>query len=140
MSESRPKRKESLVPVRFYRLGRLFKDRRLIRRERTELWAIALALVLYHLGLSLRRTALLLRAFGVERSHVAIWYWLQRMGERWQVWKGPLPPSIVVDETWVKVGGRSAWTGSSPLSTHSPGGSSTSSPSSPGARRRPRSS
>jgi len=100
---------KGFVPVRFYRLGRLFKDRRLIRRERTELWAIALALVLYHLGLSLRKTALLLGAFGVERSHVAIWYWLQRMGERWPVWEGPLPSCIVIDETWVKVGGRSAW-------------------------------
>ena len=75
MSGSKSISKEFPLPVRFHRLGRLFKDRRSIRRERTPVWAIALALVLYHLGLSLRKTALLLEAFGVERSHVAVWYW-----------------------------------------------------------------
>lgn len=47
-------------PIRFCKLGKLFKDRRIIHRERTEIWAIALALVVYHLGVSLRKTALLL--------------------------------------------------------------------------------
>ena len=35
-----------------------------------------LGLGLYHLGLSPRKTSLLLGAFGVGVSHVAIWYWL----------------------------------------------------------------
>jgi len=44
---------------------------------------------------------------------VAIWYWIQKLGERRRlgVRKGrdPLPPRIVLDETWVQVGARPAW-------------------------------
>jgi len=98
--------------IHFHRLGRLFK-RKIFYRERTPGWAVALALLLYHLGLSLRKTAALLAAFEVEVSHVAVWYWIQKLGERGRlgVRKGrdPLPPRIVIDETWVQVGSRHAW-------------------------------
>ena len=40
-------------------------------------------------------------------SHVAVWYWNKKVGEAGiKFHQGPLPPVIVVDETWVKVGER----------------------------------
>ncbi len=41
---------------------------------------------------------------------MAVWYWNKRVGnEGIKLHRGPLPPVIVVDETWVKVGGKEAW-------------------------------
>ncbi|RLE29641.1 hypothetical protein DRJ27_04385, partial [Candidatus Acetothermia bacterium] len=74
------------------------------------LWEIALGLVLYQLGLSFRKTAEVLGLLGKEVSHVAVWYWNKKVGEAGiKLHQGPLPPVIVVDETWVKVGGKEAW-------------------------------
>ena len=42
-------------------------------------------------------------------SHVAVWYWNRKVGkEGIKLHRGLLPPVIVVDETWVKVGGKEA--------------------------------
>ncbi len=94
------------MPIHFYKLGELFKQRAVIQKERTPAWAIALGLALYAQGLSLRRTALTLAQLGVRVSHVAVWYWIQSFADKWSVWNGPLPERIVVDETQVKLGGR----------------------------------
>lgn len=51
----------------------------------------------------------ILEGFNISISHVAIWYWVQRMGKKIAVWKGPLLPRIVVDETWVKMEGKDCW-------------------------------
>lgn len=101
--------KPEFTPVRFYRFDRLFRQLRLMERERTAPWAVLLGIIVYHLGLSLRRTAYLLAPFGVFVSHVTIWYWLQKVGERATVDPQDLPEVIVLDETWIKVGGREAW-------------------------------
>ncbi|MBI1744476.1 IS6 family transposase [Candidatus Acetothermia bacterium] len=102
--------KSEFTPVYFYRLGRLFRQHHpLLQRERTASWAVLLALVLYHLGLSLRRTAQVLQPFGVLVSHVAVWYWIQKLGQRLETNLESLPPCIVLDETWIKVGGRETW-------------------------------
>ena len=67
-------------------------------------------LVLYQLGLSFRKTAKVLGLLGKEVSHVAVWYWNKKVGEAGiKLYQGPLPLVIVVDETWVKVGGKEAW-------------------------------
>jgi len=43
-------------------------------------------------------------------SHVAVWYWNRKVGkEGIKLHRSLLPPVIVVDETWVKVGGEEAW-------------------------------
>jgi hypothetical protein len=63
--------KEIKVKVCFRKLGRLFKDRGLLERERTESWVVALALVVYHLGASFRQTAKVLEGFSIYISHVA---------------------------------------------------------------------
>jgi putative transposase len=97
------------MPIHFYKLGELFKQRAVIQKERTPAWAIALGLALYAQGLSLRRTALTLAQLGVRVSHVAVWYWIQSFADNWPRWNGPLPERIVVDETQVKLGGRPCW-------------------------------
>ena len=58
-------------------------------------------LVLYQPGLSFRKTAEVLGLLGKEVSHVAVWYWNKKVGEAGiKLHQGPLPPVIVVDETW----------------------------------------
>ncbi len=42
-------------------------------------------------------------------SYVAVWYWNKRVRKGSKLHRGPLPPVIVVDETWVKVGAKEAW-------------------------------
>ena len=57
--------------------------------------------------MSFRKTAKVLDLLGKGVSHVAVWYWNKGVGEAGiKLHQGPLPPVIVVDETWVKVGKR----------------------------------
>jgi transposase-like protein len=97
---------KEMPPVRILRLGQLFQRARLLKRERTPAWAIALAAVLYPMGLSLRKISRYLALHRVERAHTAIWYWPQKLGDK-ALWTGKMPSRIVVDEPWVKVGRRS---------------------------------
>jgi len=96
------------MSIRILKLGQLFKRAHLLKRERTPAWAVALASVLYPMGLSLRKISLYLTLHGVERAHTAIWYWLSKLADK-SAWQGEMPQQIIVDETWVKVGGRSCW-------------------------------
>lgn len=95
--------------VTFEKMGQLFKQHHVIEREKTKSWAVALALAAYASGLSFRKTAQLLHGLGVSISHVAIWYWKRKFACHWRVWVGELPARIVVDETCVKIGGRTCW-------------------------------
>ena len=91
----------------FRKLGHLLKAKGIMGKHRVPLWEIALGLVLYQLGLSFRKTAEVLDLLGKEVSHVAVWYWNKKVGEVGiKLHQGPLPPVIVVGETWVKVGER----------------------------------
>ena len=94
--------------LRFQRMGKIFKSRCWIERERTACWAVAMAIMLYHLGLSLRRTALFLSLHRINVSHVAIWYWIQKIGKKW-AWHKPMPSTLVLDETCIKLKGRLCW-------------------------------
>ena len=95
--------------ISFRVLGLLLKSRGIVTKNRVPLWEIALGLVLYQLGLSFRRTALVLSRLGKDVSHVAVWYWNRKAGMGFKPYSGPLPPVIVVDETWVRVKGKDAW-------------------------------
>lgn len=92
------------MPIHFYKLGQLFKQRAVIQKERTPAWAIALGLALYAQGLTLAQ-------LGVRVSHVAVWYWIQSFADNWPLWNGLLPERIVVDETQVKLGDAPAGSG-----------------------------
>jgi hypothetical protein len=112
------------VSIHILKLGQLFKSSFMVR-ERTPSWTMAL--VLYSAGLSLRKISTYLTLHGVKRAHTTttIWYWLQRLGGK-PLWQGPLPLKIVVDETWIQVGGKDCCIGSLQQLTH-PGGCFTSS-------------
>ena len=50
------------------------------------------------------------RGFGPFGEGCEPWYWNKKVGEAGiMLHQGLLPPVIVVDETWVKVGGKEAW-------------------------------
>lgn len=75
-------------------------------RERTDRHLVELAILLYDCGVSLRRVSQVLGWIGVERSHVAIWGWIQKFGERLkEADRRPaadLPAVLLVDETVIK--------------------------------------
>jgi transposase-like protein len=53
-----------------------------VNAPRTFLNHYELAILLYDSGVSLRRVKQVLGWIGVERSHVAIWKWIQKFGQR----------------------------------------------------------
>ena len=72
-------------------------------RERMDFPIVKLALLLYNCGVSLRRVSEVLGWMGVERSHVAVWTWIQKLG--WQLGEAgrrpdtDLPAVCLSDET-----------------------------------------
>lgn len=75
-------------------------------RERTDRQVVELAILLYDCGVSLRKVARVLGWIGVERSHVAVWTWIQKLGRRLgEAGRRPaadLPAVLLMDETVVK--------------------------------------
>jgi putative transposase len=51
-------------------------------RERTDRQSVGVAILLYNHCVSARKIERVLGWFGVDRSHVAIWKWIQQFGER----------------------------------------------------------
>jgi|GEM_PF-4674843 len=92
-----------MPPIRIRRLGQLFRRAHLLQRERTPAWAVALAAVLYPNGAEPAQDLGVPCPYGVEHAHIALWYWLQKLGDK-SLWGGEIPRRILVDETWVKVG------------------------------------
>jgi transposase-like protein len=72
-------------------------------RERTDRQFVELAILLYDCGVSLRKVERVLGWIGVERSHVAIWKWVQKFGQRLnEAGRRPaadLPAVVLMDET-----------------------------------------
>lgn len=79
-------------------------------RERTDRHLVELAILLYNYGMSLRKVARVLGWLGVDRSHVAIWTWVQTFGHRLdeagQRRAADLPAVVLMDETVVKQQGQ----------------------------------
>ena len=75
-------------------------------RERKDRHAVEVAILLYDCGVSLRLVAQVLSWIGVERSHVAVWKWIQKFGQRLgAAGRRPaadLPAVVLMDETVVK--------------------------------------
>jgi transposase-like protein len=80
------------------------KAKRIFRRARTDDWVRALGIVLYHLGLSLRDTSLVLDNFE-PRSHEAVRQWYERARFLFEV-RTVKRRALAVDETKVKVQGK----------------------------------
>ena len=75
-------------------------------RERTDRQFVELAILLYDCGVSLRKVKRVLGWIGVERSHVAVWKWVQKFGQRLsEAGRRPaadLPAVVLMDETVIK--------------------------------------
>lgn len=72
-------------------------------RERTDRQFVELAILLYDYGVSFRKVAQVLKWIGVKRSHVAIWTWIQKFGQRLDEagrrLAADLPAVVLLDET-----------------------------------------
>jgi len=86
----------------------VFTEKLVVERERTPTKAIALGVLLYFNGVSLRKVSDLLLKCGIKRSHFAVWEWIQKFGKsvKDDAFVGPMPAIIVADETMVKIGSR----------------------------------
>src|SRR5437867_13309481 len=71
-------------------------------RNRTSKFCIMYALYLYFLGLSFRNTSKAIEPFE-ERSHVAIWKWVQRFGPS-RIYVKKRVAAFVIDETMIQIG------------------------------------
>ena len=78
----------------------------MFERNRTRPFLIRYALYLYFLGLSLRSTSKALEPF-IDRSYVAIWYWIQQFNPK-VVFPNKKKKSrivaFVIDETMIQIG------------------------------------
>ena len=82
----------------------------MFERNRTRPFIIRYALYLYFLGLSLRNTSKALKPF-VDRSYVAIWYWIQEFNPN-DVFPNKKKSRIiafVIDETMIQIRDNDAW-------------------------------
>jgi putative transposase len=82
----------------------------MFERNRTRPFLIRYALYLYFLGLSLRSTSKALEPF-VDRSYVAIWYWIQEFNpiDIFPNKKKTRIVAFIIDETIVHIGSAEAW-------------------------------
>jgi transposase-like protein len=82
----------------------------MFERDRTRPYLIRYALYLYFLGLSLRNTSKALEPF-VERSYVAIWYWIQKFDPKnlYPNKKKSRITAFIIDETQIQIGPNEAW-------------------------------
>ncbi len=78
-------------------------------RERTATPVRAFAVRLHATGCSLRETQEILRLFGVERSHQAIWQWVHQVADSVPDPPEAKPKRVAVDETAVKINGELCW-------------------------------
>ncbi len=78
-------------------------------RERTATPVRAFAVRLHATGCSLRETQEILRLFGVERSHQAIWQWVHQVADSVPDQPEAKLKRVAVDETAVKMDGELCW-------------------------------
>jgi putative transposase len=79
----------------------------IFERERTSAEVVMYALYLYFLGLSFRNTSKALEPF-TERSHVAIWGWVQRFNPG-KIYSCERVAAFLIDETMIRIGADDAW-------------------------------
>ena len=63
-------------------LTEVLEEIEFFERERMDRQSVELAILLYNHGVSLRKVKRVLGWLGVERSHVAIWKWIQKFGQK----------------------------------------------------------
>lgn len=84
-------------------LAEVLDEIEFVEREWTDRQFVELAILLYNHGVSLRKVARVLGWLGVDRSHVAIWTWIQKFGQQLEeAGRRPaadLPAVVLIDET-----------------------------------------
>ncbi len=84
-------------------LAAVLEEIELFERERTDRQSVEVAILLYNHGVSLCKVKRVLGWLGVERSHVAVWTWIQTFGQKLPAaGRRPvadLPSIILMDET-----------------------------------------
>ena len=94
-------------------MGAVHKSRALVQPIRTQSVlrtpVRAFAVRLHATGCSLRETQEILRLFGVERSHQAIWQWVHQVADSVPDPPEAKPKRVAVDETAVKSNGELCW-------------------------------
>ncbi len=78
-------------------------------RKRTATLVRAIAGRPHATGCSLRETQEILRLFGVQRSHQAIFQWVHRIADSVPDPPETKPKRVAVDETTVKINGEWSW-------------------------------
>ena len=78
-------------------------------RERTATPVRAFAVRLHATGCSLSETQAILRLFGVQRSHQAIFQWVHQVADSVPDPPEAQPKRVAVDETAVKINGKWPW-------------------------------
>ena len=95
-----------LMQVNLPELAEVLEEIKFFERERTDRQVVELAILLYNHGVSLRKVKRVLGWLGVERSHVAIWKWIQKFGQKLrEAGRRPaadLPAIVLMDETTIK--------------------------------------
>ncbi|MDY6775054.1 MAG: IS6 family transposase [Halobacteria archaeon] len=88
-------------------LTKVLEEVDFFERERTDESYVELGLVLYDAGLSLRKTEKVLNWLGVDVSHVAVWEWVNKLGEKLTGSQpvNDLPDVILMDETSITQSG-----------------------------------
>jgi putative transposase len=80
-----------------------------LKEIRTSIIIVMYSLYLYFLGLSLRNTFNALEHFkDQQRSHVAVWDWIQRFGS-YHVYKRKRVSAFIIDETIIQIGNHHYW-------------------------------
>ena len=86
-------------------LAEVLEEIEFFERERTDRQSVELAILLYNHGVSLRKVKRVLGWLGIERSHVAIWKWIQKFGQKLtKAGRRPaadLPAVVLMDETTI---------------------------------------
>jgi len=82
----------------------------LVIRERTPVWFMVYGVYLYFRSTSFRNASKVLEPW-VRRSHVALWFWVQRfasLADRFRVKRREVQ-CFLVDETMVQIGSEKVW-------------------------------
>jgi len=90
----------------------ILKQRGIVQRERTPTELLIYGIFLTTLGLSLRKTKRALEPLKTIVSHVAIWKWVHKLGNKLKdriFGLEEMPAILVVDETKVKIGDREGY-------------------------------
>ena len=91
-------------------LAEVLEEIEFFERERTDRQSVELTILLYNHGVSLRKVKRVLGWLGVERSHVAIWKWVQKFGQKLtEAGRRPaadLPAVVLMDETAITQQGK----------------------------------